>query len=383
MTTRSTTRAVTRSTTRGTTSAVSGGPFEPAAPVFIIQPTNQTVDEGANATFTSRASGRPSPTYQWEVNDGGGWDTLGGATSRNLILTAVTAAMDGYQYRNVATNTEGTATSDIVTLTVTSDVPPWTLADLPSEIATEYFAAIVSNSGTISSENQTAVDTLLNALYDIGVYRRVRALYLFHGNTLNAARLNAINPGTWPGAWPITWVGTPTLNASGGFTPSGTAYGIAYHPDGLGLTSLTGGGLGFYGVNNDSAGEYSEGIYGEFFTAPKTGGGSGCALSNTFLATGADRDLSGFHFSCRERDFSSTLRIYRNGTEYANGTKAFLTSYNRFDYNYARIGGMLESPSTHYTATTPRRLSIATEGLTAAEVADLNTAIAAYIGALV
>lgn len=118
MTTRSTTRAVTRSTTRGTTSAVSGGPFAPAAPVFTVQPTNQTVDEGSNATFTSLASGRPSPTYQWEVNDGGGWDTLGGATSRILTLTAVTLAMDGYQYRNVATNSEGTDTSDVVTLTV-------------------------------------------------------------------------------------------------------------------------------------------------------------------------------------------------------------------------------------------------------------------------
>ncbi len=122
MTTRSTTRAVTRSTTRGTTSTVSGGPFAPAAPVFTTQPTNQTVDEGANATFTSRASGRPSPTYQWEVNDGGGWDTLGGATNRNLTLAAVTAAMDGYQYRNVATNTEGTDTSDVVTLTVEVDI---------------------------------------------------------------------------------------------------------------------------------------------------------------------------------------------------------------------------------------------------------------------
>jgi len=122
MTTRSTTRAVTRSTTRGTTSAVSGGPFEPAAPVFTIQPTNVTADEGTNASFTSRASGHPSPTYQWEVNDGGGWDTLGGATSRNLTLTAVTAAMDGYQYRNVATNTEGTATSSVVTLTVEVDI---------------------------------------------------------------------------------------------------------------------------------------------------------------------------------------------------------------------------------------------------------------------
>lgn len=151
MTTRSTTRAVTRSTTRGTTSSKSGGSFEPAAPIFTVQPTNESAVEGTDATFISLASGHPSPTYQWEVNDGGGWDTLSGATSRILTLTDVTLAMDGYQYRNVATNDEGTDTSDEVTLTVTAaPVDAWILATGNWNNAGVWTPDGLWNSGSIS-----------------------------------------------------------------------------------------------------------------------------------------------------------------------------------------------------------------------------------------
>lgn len=259
-------------------------------------------------------------------------------------------------------------------------VTQWTFADLPADIATEYFAAIVANGGTISAGNQAAVLGLLEDLQAAGILRRMIAVYLYHGNTLNAARLNVMTPGTWPGAWPITWTGTPTLNASGGFTPTAVNYGSALHPDLAGLTELHGGGLGFYSTSNAASGEYSMGLFSDFYLAPKEGTGAYYRLSGTFVSAGANQDLSGFHFACRERN-SSTIRAYRNGTNYSTVTRAFSEGFGTSTADYMRVGGMLDGV-THYPSTTPIRLSLVTEGLTTTEVGSLNTAIVNYIGAL-
>jgi archaellum component FlaG (FlaF/FlaG flagellin family) len=46
-------------------------------------PTDQTVCDGATATFTATASGNPTPTVQWQVstNGGGSFSDISGATS--------------------------------------------------------------------------------------------------------------------------------------------------------------------------------------------------------------------------------------------------------------------------------------------------------------
>ncbi|MGB7219150.1 MAG: immunoglobulin domain-containing protein [Vicinamibacterales bacterium] len=99
-----------------------------AAPVITTQPTNQTVTVGANASFTVAASGTPTPTYQWQLSTNGGvsWTNLtnaapyGGVTTATLTVTNATAGLSGAQYRAVATNSAGTATSTAATLAVTT-----------------------------------------------------------------------------------------------------------------------------------------------------------------------------------------------------------------------------------------------------------------------
>ena len=90
------------------------------SPTITTHPTNQSHNPGGNATFTVVATGGPTPTIQWEVSDDGGstWSPIGvpGAT---LAVPSVTLAMDGYQFRAVATNVGGSATSNAATLTVT------------------------------------------------------------------------------------------------------------------------------------------------------------------------------------------------------------------------------------------------------------------------
>jgi hypothetical protein len=92
------------------------------APTITTQPTSQTVTPGTTVTFNGAASGSPTPTYQWYKNGA----ALSGATSASLVLNSVIAA-DAGNYTFVATNTAGSATSNIAVLTVntsTGDVAP-------------------------------------------------------------------------------------------------------------------------------------------------------------------------------------------------------------------------------------------------------------------
>ncbi|MFO1451546.1 MAG: immunoglobulin domain-containing protein [Opitutaceae bacterium] len=86
-------------------------------PAITTQPVAQSVNAGANVTFTVAATGTPSPTYQWR-KDG---SNLPGATSSSLSLTNVQSSNAG-SYSVVVTNSAGSVTSNAVALTVS--VPP-------------------------------------------------------------------------------------------------------------------------------------------------------------------------------------------------------------------------------------------------------------------
>jgi hypothetical protein len=84
-----------------------------SAPAFTTQPTSQTITAGGNATFTSAASGTPTPTYQWYQ----GATLLTGQTNATLALTNVQTANAG-TYSVKATNSVSTVSSNNATLTV-------------------------------------------------------------------------------------------------------------------------------------------------------------------------------------------------------------------------------------------------------------------------
>ena len=85
------------------------------------EPQNIAVTEGADAGFTVGAGGT-SPTLRWQVSaDGSNWADIVGATSSTLLLPAVTVADNGKQYRAIASNSAGSATSRAALLTVTQE----------------------------------------------------------------------------------------------------------------------------------------------------------------------------------------------------------------------------------------------------------------------
>ncbi|MBL7726912.1 MAG: hypothetical protein JNM68_04460, partial [Dinghuibacter sp.] len=108
-----------------------------SAPSITGQPAPANICAGATASFVITATG--AATYQWEVSTGGPFTsitndaTYSGATTPALTITAATIALNGNQYRCVATNGSGSTNSNAATLTVTAlPVNPTLLAKTPN-----------------------------------------------------------------------------------------------------------------------------------------------------------------------------------------------------------------------------------------------------------
>jgi len=90
------------------------------APVVLTHPSNKTVlASDTNVTFNTSASGSSvSIKWQQSINKGTTWTDISGATSGTLTLATVSTTMDGYMYRAIFTNPQGSVTSSTALLTV-------------------------------------------------------------------------------------------------------------------------------------------------------------------------------------------------------------------------------------------------------------------------
>src|SRR6185369_12539375 len=85
------------------------------APLITSQPFSQTVNVGANVTFSVVASGTQPLAFQWRLNG----VNISGANSSSYTLFSVQASNSG-SYSVVVSNVAGTATSSTAFLTVNS-----------------------------------------------------------------------------------------------------------------------------------------------------------------------------------------------------------------------------------------------------------------------
>lgn len=83
-------------------------------------PSDATVEEGGEASFTVAATGSGDISYQWEVSKDAGntWTKVDGETNATYRLVGVETGWSGWQYRCAVTNSEGTVYSDAAVLTV-------------------------------------------------------------------------------------------------------------------------------------------------------------------------------------------------------------------------------------------------------------------------
>lgn len=92
-----------------------------STPGFFYQPTNTTVAESANATFSLLVTNQSPVTYQWQRSG----TNLPGANQSLLVFNNASYLADnGKIFRCVVSNASGAVTSSPATLTVIADVTP-------------------------------------------------------------------------------------------------------------------------------------------------------------------------------------------------------------------------------------------------------------------
>jgi hypothetical protein len=135
-------------------------------PVVTTNPLTQTVCAGATATFTAAATSNASDhTVQWQVDNGGGFANIVGATSTTLSFTA-NFSQNGYQYRAVFTDACGSTNTTTATLTVNT-APLVTLDPTNTTVcATTTASFSASASGSPSPTVQWQVSTDGGTIYN-------------------------------------------------------------------------------------------------------------------------------------------------------------------------------------------------------------------------
>ncbi len=111
-----------------------------SAPQFTTQPADVSTYDGYFATFFVAATGTPSPSFRWQMRptasadwaDLANTDGFSGADTSSLGLSA-RYALNGYEFRCLATNSEATVATSVVRLTVVPQKPS-ILYSLPSTV---------------------------------------------------------------------------------------------------------------------------------------------------------------------------------------------------------------------------------------------------------
>ncbi len=109
------------------------------APAITTQPASQTILSGKTATFSVAVTGTAPLTYQWSKSG----VAIGGATSASYTTPAEIA---GAQFNVTVSNSAGTATSNVATLTVSAA----TLLLNSSASSVSFGNVTIPNSGTQS-----------------------------------------------------------------------------------------------------------------------------------------------------------------------------------------------------------------------------------------
>ena len=95
-------------------------PPQTTAPTISTQPINVTVNVGQAATFSVLAAGTAPLSYQWQRNGA----NISGATSTSYTIPATLTTDNGATFDVVVSNSAGTLTSNLATLTVSSGGSP-------------------------------------------------------------------------------------------------------------------------------------------------------------------------------------------------------------------------------------------------------------------
>jgi len=167
-------------------------------PAFDVQPSSVTNGPGSTITFSSHAIGDVPMLYQWFFSGG----TLVTATNATLSLTNIAAGQAG-NYWAIATNMYGSATSQVVSLTITNTGGPTNIVTSPTEANLRAAIALggwvgLDFSGTITIANTIIITNNVildgnNVAATISGGNAVRLFYVTNGASLTITNVTVAN----------------------------------------------------------------------------------------------------------------------------------------------------------------------------------------------
>ena len=177
----------------------------PIAVAITTQPVSVTVVAPNVATFSAAATGTPSPTLQWQLSTNGGtsFADIAGATGGSYSTAATVVGDSGRQYRVIATNGSGSATSNVATLTVnpTPVAPSFTTQPVSVTITagqSTQFTVAVSGTPTPTLQWQLSTDggaSFSNITGTTGtVFYVINAAQANNGRQFRAVASNGVGP---------------------------------------------------------------------------------------------------------------------------------------------------------------------------------------------
>jgi hypothetical protein len=123
-----------------------------------VSPSNNPVYAGTPVTLSASLSGL-SLVFLWQTDNGSGgatWNNLAGLATNTYALNTAGLAAATYQYRLVVTNTSGSATSAVVTLSLTNASGPLLTANTTITPATAYVGSTVLMSASFAGTQPMA-----------------------------------------------------------------------------------------------------------------------------------------------------------------------------------------------------------------------------------
>lgn len=253
------------------------------APSITQQPQSQTASVGATVNFSVTATGTEPLTYSWRKN---GTEPVGG-NQPTLGLDNVQTGSAG-DYLVIVSNSSGSVTSVVATLTITSTATAPTITQHPQSQTVDAGASVtfsVAATGTAPlsyqwHKNGAPIDGATGSSYTINPVQAGDAgTYLVRvsneaGNVPSNEATLTVNTGTTPTAPSITQhPQSQTVNAGGSVTFSVTATGTAplsyqWHKNGAPIDGATSASYTINPVQTGDAGTYFVRVSNEAGNAP-------------------------------------------------------------------------------------------------------------------
>lgn len=170
---------------------LTSGTSEEQAPAITSHPQNKAVKTGEQAVFTVGATGT-NLTYQWQVNrnDGNGFVNIDGEISESYIIGVTDMAYNGFRYQCVVSNSAGSDTSNVATLTVTEDSTPSETTHIIRATAGEHGSITPSGNVEVKDGESQSFDITADEGYEIeallvdGSKAEIASSYTFENVTM-------------------------------------------------------------------------------------------------------------------------------------------------------------------------------------------------------